>query len=367
MSLYKSLIRPVFFQLDPEKSHKLALKLSSLLRLPFLRTLVSSHLTVKNPALKVQLFGLDFPNPVGVAAGVDKDCEVLDVFKTFGFGWVEAGTVTPEPQIGNPKPRMHRFPKDLALVNSMGFPSIGVKNVKAYLARFNGKKTLLPLIGMNVVKNKTQEGDEAYQGYAKVVEGLYEFSDFFIVNVSSPNMPGLREFQESNKLKLIFDAIKNVNPENKPVLVKFAPDLTLDQLNDALKTCNEAKISGVVATNTTISREVLPEASDLPGGVSGKPLRARSLEVVKHIYTYTNGKLPIIGVGGITTADDAIKMIRAGASLIAIYTGLVYEGPGFAQQINLKLSEHLKLNNLSSLSDLVGVDCLLSKEARKTA
>ena len=234
----------------------------------------------------------------------------------------------------------------------MGFPSKGVEAVSAYLSTVSD----LPVVGMNVVKNTEQEGDEVPKGYQRVVGGLDEFSDFFVINVSCPNVPGLREFQERNKLQLIIDAIAEVNPSKKPVLVKFSPDLTVEQINDALNTCIDCGIDGVVATNSSTSRDILPEASDLRGGLTGQLIKPKSLDFVNHIYSYTKGKLPIIGIGGIASPEDAIAMIRAGASLIAMYTGLVYEGPGLARRINHGIVSYLKQNNLESISDLVGAD-----------
>ncbi|MCB0318168.1 MAG: quinone-dependent dihydroorotate dehydrogenase [Bdellovibrionales bacterium] len=350
MCLYKNLVRPILFLFDPENSHQLALKLSSFIRLPLIKHLVLAFTNVSSEKLKLKVFGIEFENPVGIAAGVDKNCEALDVFKTFGFAWVEAGTITPEPQQGNPRPRMHRFPNYSAIVNSMGFPSKGCVSAKAKLANYQD----LPVIGINFGKNAKDEGDAVIKAYQTVAKSLEEFADFFVINVSSPNTPGLRDFQEKNKLKPIIDAVKEVNINNKPILVKLAPDLTIEQLNDALSTCIETGVSGVVATNTTISRQEVAEAKDLPGGLSGQPLKKKSLDVVSHIYSFTNAKLPIIGVGGIASADDAINMIKAGASLIGMYTGLVYEGPGLAKKINQGILKHLSMNKFESISDLIG-------------
>lgn len=288
-------------------------------------------------ALKKELFGITFPNPVGLAAGFDKDARYVDTLACLGFGFVEIGTVTPLPQPGNEKPRLFRLPKDQALINRMGFNNEGVN---AAADRLKKRKSNL-IIGGNIGKNKMTPNENAMDDYAKCFHALYDIVDYFTVNVSSPNTPGLRGLQEKEPLRRLLLHLQELNkqkPVAKPVLLKIAPDLSDDQLDDIIEIVYETKISGIVATNTTISREALRtspnEVMDMgAGGLSGMPLQKRSTYIISYIYKKSGGRIPVIASGGIFTAEDAYEKLSAGASLVQVYTGFIYEGPGIVKKI----------------------------------
>jgi dihydroorotate dehydrogenase len=292
--------------------------------------------------LGTSLFNIQFPNRVGLGAGFDKNAKYLQELECLGFGFVEIGTVTPLPQNGNDKPRLFRLPKDKALINRMGFNNDGVKQIAKRLKEWKEKKNNSKLIiGGNIGKNKITPNEEAWRDYEICFNELHPYVDYFVVNVSSPNTPGLRELQEKDALKKILVTIQNQNAKTqqpKPILLKIAPDLTKEQIDDVIELALEIKLDGLVATNTTISRERLATHSKRltaigAGGLSGSPLKHRSTEIVKYICGKTNGKIPVIASGGIFTGADAKEKLEAGASLLQVWTGFIYEGPGMVKEI----------------------------------
>jgi len=337
--MYKLIIRPIFFLFSPERIHKLVfLTLKIGQAIPGIPFLINLFMKPENPKLEKELWGIKFPNPVGLAAGMDKDAEVYDMFGAMGFGFVEVGTVTPKPQPGNEKPRLFRLPKDKALINRMGFNNAGVINMVKNLRRRRSKV----IVGGNIGKNKNTPNEEALNDYMTCFDVLYPYVDYFVVNVSSPNTPNLRALQDKEPLSKILGSLKSNAMEKsnyKPVLLKIAPDLNEHQLDDIVEIVLSTGIDGIVATNTTIQRDGLSypkeEIDKLGlGGLSGKPLRDRSTEVIRYLYKKSEGKIPIIAAGGILTPQDALEKLQAGASLVQIYTGFIYEGPSFAKKIN---------------------------------
>jgi len=293
---------------------------------------------VKDTSLEREVFGLKFDNPVGLAAGFDKDAKLFDELASFGFGFVEIGTVTPLPQDGNPKPRLFRVKDDSGLINRMGFNNQGIETV---IARLRRKKSDI-IIGGNIGKNKDTPNEEAANDYAICFEKLFPYVDYFAVNVSSPNTPGLRDLQEKAPLTALLNSLQELNnkkDKRKPILLKIAPDLTDEQLDDIIAIVADTKIDGVIATNTTIDRSSLKTAKNKVdaignGGLSGKPVRARSTAVIKYLADKSNRAFPIIGVGGIHSAEDALEKLDAGATLLQVYTGFIYEGPALVKRIN---------------------------------
>lgn len=334
--MYKSLIRPVLFRLDAEKAHHFVFKFLPVIHRLKLHKIFGG--TYKNKNLKQNLFGIDFPNPVGLAAGFDKDAKLFNELSDLGFGFIEIGTVTPKPQEGNEKPRLFRLKEDSALINRMGFNNGGVKEVVLRLKQ-NGKRGKRVIIGGNIGKNKTTPNEKAAEDYLICFDALYDYVDYFVVNVSSPNTPNLRELQEKEPLKDLLNTLQKRNHErsaqHKPILLKIAPDLTDNQLLDIIEIVSETKIDGVIATNTTISREgLVSENKKETGGLSGKPLIERATEVIRFLSEKSNKSFPIIGVGGIHSPADALEKLEAGASLVQLYTGFIYEGPGLIKKIN---------------------------------
>jgi dihydroorotate dehydrogenase len=332
------LIRPYLFSMDPEKAHKFTTNmLGTALKLPIIGNSLRNLGSFQHPMLERHLFGLRFRNPVGLAAGFDKNGELLSEMEQLGFGFLEIGTVTPRPQDGNPKPRVFRLPKDKALINRMGFNNHGAFDIKERLR----KRPKGIVIGGNIGKNKNTLNEDAIRDYLICYKELYEFVDYFVVNVSSPNTPNLRDLQEREPLSKLLGALQKANRmkvKPKPLLLKISPDLPDYMLDDVLDTVMEHKLDGVIATNTTLSREGLhTSAKELEqigdGGLSGKPLYERSTEMVKTIKS-RYPKLPVIAVGGIDSAEDALDKLRAGADLIQIYTGFVYQGPRLIKEIN---------------------------------
>jgi dihydroorotate dehydrogenase len=341
------LLKPILFQFDPEKVHYFVTRnLKRFNRFPGGSALSRAIWDVNNPRLKKEVFGLQFKNPVGLAAGFDKNAELMGEMANIGFGFVEIGTVTPLPQPGNPKPRMFRLPADGALINRMGFNNFGVDVAAERIAAFrrNAKGAQKDLIiGGNIGKNKVTPNENAVDDYIKCFDRLFDVVDYFVVNVSSPNTPGLRELQEKEPLMNLLNTLQQRNSKNgisRPILLKIAPDLTDSQLDDIVDIVQQTGIAGIIATNTTISRENLTTAESLKsemGGLSGKPLTKRSTEVIRYLHKKSNGSFPIIGVGGIHSADDAIEKLQAGASLVQLYTGFIYEGPGLIGRINKRI------------------------------
>jgi dihydroorotate dehydrogenase len=337
--MYKSLIRPLLFLVDPEKIHHFVFSLLRLKgKIPGFRWILSSLFVTEDPRLEKEVFGIRFKNRVGLAAGFDKDARLIDEMACLGFGFIEIGTLTPKPQPGNEKPRLFRLPKDQALINRMGFNNEGVL---AAVERLK-KRTSSVIVGGNIGKNKSTPNETALEDYAYCFEALYQYVDYFVVNVSSPNTPGLRELQEKEPLRKLLSYVKELSlskPKQKPVLLKIAPDLTQEQLDDVVEILKATHTDGVIATNTTISREGLNTGKSIldqvgNGGLSGKPLAARATEVIRYLRSKLGPDYPIIGVGGILTTDDALEKIKAGADLIQLYTGFIYEGPGIVSSIN---------------------------------
>lgn len=340
--MYKLLVKPYLFSLDPEKAHYKALKLHKLaLSIPLVNLAFKRKKIHDHERLQKQVFGLSFPNPVGMAAGFDKDALFMHQLAEIGFGFVEVGTVTPKAQSGNDKPRLFRLKQDEALLNRMGFNNQGVDAMVEQLK--HRPKNII--IGGNIGKNKVTPNEEAINDYLICFEKLFPYVDYFVVNVSSPNTPNLRELQDKEPLKALLAAVLNANSKKekpKPVLLKIAPDLTDGQLDDVIAIALELQLSGIVATNTTISREGLKtpktEVEQLgAGGLSGKPLRKRATEVIRYIVNKSNGRVPVIGVGGIHSAEDAIEKLEAGACLVQLYSGFVYEGTDLVKNINKAL------------------------------
>ena len=335
--MYRTLIKPLLFLFDPEKVHHFAFSFIRLMnKIPGVSFLIRAFYRVNHPLLARNLFGLHFPNPVGLAAGFDKDAKLFKELSHFGFGFIEIGTLTPKPQAGNPKKRLFRLPQDHALINRMGFNNQGVE---AAIPRL--KKNKGTLIGGNIGKNKVTPNEQAVDDYIYCFKALYPYVDYFVVNVSSPNTPNLRALQEKKPLTDLLNTLQKLNKATnkpKPILLKIAPDLSEDQLLDIIEIIQTTQVAGVIATNTTLSREGLQSPNKIEtGGLSGKPLTDRSTEVIRFLSEKSQKAFPIIGVGGIHTPNDAIEKLEAGADLIQLYTGFVYEGPGVVKRINRAL------------------------------
>ncbi|MEA3443537.1 MAG: quinone-dependent dihydroorotate dehydrogenase [Bacteroidota bacterium] len=337
--MYKSIIRPILFLFQPETIHYIIfLKLKLAAKIPGIPAIFRALFQLKHKSLEREVFGIMFPNPVGLAAGLDKDAELPDMFGNMGFGFVEIGTVTPIAQSGNERPRLFRLINDKALINRMGFNNRGADFM---LSKLKQRQSNV-IVGGNIGKNKITPNSKALDDYITCMNILYHHVDYFVVNVSSPNTPNLRELQEKEPLRIILAGLKNEAgkyEKSKPVLLKIAPDLSNSQLDDIIEIVGETGIDGIVATNTTILRDGLSYSKEHieslgTGGLSGKPLRERSTEIIRYISNKSEGKIPIIGVGGIFTAEDAVEKLNAGASLVQVYTGFIYEGPGIAKNIN---------------------------------
>jgi dihydroorotate dehydrogenase len=342
--MYKIFLQPLLFQIDAEKAHHITFSLvKNLFKIPFVPSIFKAFYNYENPKLAKKVFGLTFKNPVGLAAGFDKNAVLVDELSAMGFGFIEIGTLTPKAQPGNDKPRLFRLKADEALINRMGFNNDGVKDAVARLKKRNSSV----LIGGNIGKNKVTPNEEAVNDYTICFNELFDVVDYFVVNVSSPNTPNLRALQEKEPLKQLLQTLQNNNdsrPKQKPILLKIAPDLTNSQLDDIIEIVQETKIAGVIATNTTISREGLasePALVQEMGGLSGKPVTQRSTEVIRYLATQSDKSFPIIGVGGIHSPEDAKEKLDAGADLIQLYTGFIYEGPALVSQINRYLAQHL--------------------------
>ena len=341
MGAYDSLFKPLLFGFDAETAHNLAMKA--------IASGVVRGERVIDPRLRQSLFGVSFPNPLGLAAGLDKNAVALDRWAGFGFGFVEIGTVTLKPQPGNPRPRLFRLPADMGLVNRMGFNNDGAFEIAKRLAARRGDVVL----GVNVGKNKEVPAAEAAADYAECYRHLRRYGNYAVVNVSSPNTPGLRDLQEKGPLLEILAAMREVDPD-KPLFVKIAPDLELTALNEVIEVAHTAKLTGIIATNTTISREHLAKPFEEPGGLSGKPLRIRAHRVMRHLYKSCNKDMILIGVGGIMNGKDLYDRIAAGAHLCQAYTGFIYGGPDFAARVLKDLLAQMDANRIRSLSDLRG-------------
>ncbi len=343
--MYKTLIRPILFLLDPETAHRFTFWSLGIFSKIGLNHIFRKAFVLAEPSLEREVFGLKFKNPVGLAAGFDKDAKRYNEFADFGFGFVEIGTVTPKPQPGNPKKRLFRLLRDKAIINRMGFNNKGVFEAAEQL-----KKRHRVIVGGNIGKNKLTSNADAIKDYLICFEALFEHVDYFVVNVSSPNTPGLRELQDKEPLSNILKKLKQQNvklakklgKEEKPILLKIAPDLTDDQLLDIIDIVHLTQIEGIIATNTTIGRKALKSQliqTEEQGGLSGVPLGKRSTEVIRFLAEKSNKAFPIIGVGGIHSPEDALEKLDAGASLVQLYTGFIYEGPSLIKKINRAILE----------------------------
>jgi dihydroorotate dehydrogenase len=358
--VYKPL-RKLLFRMNAEKAHTLTIRgLQIMQNTPKMGNFIRKRFTVIDERLKSTMCGLTFPNPVGLAAGFDKHANVYNGLAAFGFGFVEVGTLTPRPQVGNPKPRLFRLVEDEAIINRMGFNNHGIEGAK------NSFQTLakpnIP-IGINLGKNKDTPNEQASSDYRSGLMSLYDYADYFVLNVSSPNTEGLRDLQHVDALKKLLTSVLSTRDELlketssfRPVFLKIAPDLSFEQMSDIIHTAIKAGIDGIIATNTTISRENLHPSPYVQetGGLSGRPLTQKSTDFVRHIYHITKGKIPIIGVGGIFTGRDAYEKICAGANLVQVYTGMIYEGPGIARKINTELQSILEEKGVPSLTEIIG-------------
>ncbi len=342
--MYK-LVKPLLFSLEAESAHHIVSGgLKSFCKLWGGKRLLESIYGFNHPNLEREVFGLKFRNPIGLAAGFDKNAEYVEEMGALGFGFIEIGTVTPRPQPGNDKPRLFRLVADEALINRMGFNNQGVDVAASRLGRLKNRRHLV--IGGNIGKNKSTPNERAVDDYITCFDALFDVVDYFVVNVSSPNTPGLRDLQEKEPLMHILNALQQRNHKNgisRPILLKIAPDLSNDQLDDIVSIVRETGIAGVIATNTTTSREGLKSAANLvaeAGGVSGVPLTKRATEVIRYLATKSNHAFPIIGVGGIHCAEDALEKLEAGASLVQLYTGFIYKGPGLIKTIGKKIARN---------------------------
>lgn len=333
-------VKPLFFALDPESAHHTVTNnLRRFHKIWGAPSLLRSAYAPSDRRLEREVFGLTFKNPVGLAAGFDKNAQYVEELASLGFGFIEIGTVTPRPQPGNVRPRMFRLVKDEALINRMGFNNQGVDVAVNRLQQLRKKDLQGLIIGGNIGKNKSTPNEEAVRDYILCFDALFDVVDYFVVNVSSPNTPGLRELQDKAPLTHLLSTLQERNSKNgqtRPILLKIAPDLTDDQLDDIIEIVRETAIAGVIATNTTISRDGLRSdrtLTDQAGGVSGKPLRNRSTEVIRYLVQKSDHAFPVIGVGGIHSPNDAREKLEAGASLLQLYTGFIYEGPSLIKRI----------------------------------
>lgn len=342
--MYKRIILPILFRFDAETiHHTVTTLLKFALAIPGMSAMCRKLYVLEDKRLNRTVFGLTFPNPVGMAAGFDKNADLVSELSDLGFGFVEIGTVTPRPQPGNDRPRLFRLKADGGLINRMGFNNKGVGPAAERLRHFSRNRgNRQVIVGGNIGKNKDTPNESALTDYLLSFRELFDAVDYFVVNVSSPNTPGLRDLQEREPLTKLLTALQNENHQQaapKPILLKIAPDLTNGQLDDIIAIVAETGIAGVIATNTTISRAGLKTSpADVEqigaGGVSGQPLRERSTEVIRYLHQQSGGAFPIIGVGGIASAEDAQEKLQAGASLVQVYTSFIYEGPGLAKRIN---------------------------------
>ncbi|MDP5274559.1 quinone-dependent dihydroorotate dehydrogenase [Chengkuizengella axinellae] len=362
--LYQKIVKPVFFKMDPEKAHHVTMDgMRMANKIPGALSILNALYGVpEKEELSQRLWNIKFSNPVGLAAGLDKNAIAVQGFSSIGFGFMEVGTVTPKAQPGNEQPRLFRLPQDEALINRMGFNNEGADSMAHHLQKVYTKK--VP-IAVNIGKNKITPNEDAVRDYQACIKRLYTYGDFFVVNISSPNTPNLRELQHGDELNQLLQAVmdemkaqhEKYGKDSKPVLVKIAPDLSDQELEMTIKSIVNHHISGVIATNTTVSREGLshPHAKET-GGLSGKNLLHPSTEIIRKIYKISEGKIPIIGSGGIFTAEDAYEKIRAGASLVEIYTSLIYKGPSVVREINAGLLNLLKRDGYKHISEAVGAE-----------
>lgn len=340
--LYKKIIRPVLFKFDAEKVHNFTM---GMLSTGFVPSLISPFLSLNNDKLAVKVGRLTFKNPIGLAAGMDKNCTAMKSWDAIGFGFAEAGTVTPLPQEGNEKPRMFRLPEYGGIINRLGFNNCGADAFERNLEKAKDKLPGDFIVGVNIGKNKRTDLDDAYQDYKFSFEKCFEHADYFTINVSSPNTEGLRQLQQKKFLDEILKSLQVLNKEldetysdsSKDIFLKIAPDLTEAELDDIIQVSIDNNLTGIIATNTTISRATLPEGKYESGGLSGKPLEPISNSVIKYVIEKSGGKLAVIACGGISSSDDVKEKLDLGASLVQLYTGMIYEGPGLIKQIKQEL------------------------------
>lgn len=352
MSLYKT-ISPLLFNIKPETAHSLTLKAMRLGAMP-------KYKSINTPALEQTICGLKFPNPVGLAAGFDKNAEVIAPSFHLGFGFVEVGTVTPKPQDGNPKPRIFRAPEHKAVINRMGFPNEGMEVFKDNLEKFLSQKARpTGVVGLNIGMNKNQK--EPVKDYCTLIRMLAPMADYLTINISSPNTPGLRNLQKREPLIELLEAVKNerqkaCRTDQPPLFVKLAPDLDDEQIKELSETLIEGGVDGVILTNTTLDRpNYLPkDFREEKGGLSGQPVTEKSTNTIRKFYAYLKGHMPIIGIGGISNAQQAYEKIKAGASLVQLYTGLIYEGPAIATNINSDLAQLIEKDGYKNISEAIG-------------
>jgi len=363
--LYEKIAKPyIFFKMNPEKAHHATIRgLRIAQRVPGMRSLMRMMYASPDAGeLRQSLWGIDFPNPLGLAAGLDKNGEAAGSFSSIGFGFIEVGTVTPKAQPGNESPRLFRLPEDEALVNRMGFNNEGTEAMRQHLMKLRARP--IP-IAVNIGKNKITPNEQAVQDYRTCMRILYDVGSFFVVNISSPNTPNLRSLQHGDDLRNLLTGVieerdllaAERGQPGKAVLVKISPDLTEDETMQTVDIIRNSGVSGIIATNTTITRPDLrnPNAKET-GGLSGKPLKQLAIDKIRFIYRQTEGQIPIIGSGGIFNGDDAYEMIRAGASLVEIYSALIYKGPEVNRAINKRLLERLRQDGYRHISEAVGVD-----------
>ncbi len=354
-----ALLKPLLFRADPETVHDRVMgELARAGRHPGALRLFSSLYSVQDPRLTVRRFGLTFPNPVGLAAGFDKNALAVPTWPALGFGFTEVGSVTAQAQPGNPKPRLFRLPEDEALINRLGFNNGGAAAVATRLEALR-RKTLPTPLGINLGKSKVTPLDDAPSDYLASLETLWPYADYFAVNVSSPNTPGLRALQEGGRLERLLDTVTGYaanQPARKPILLKIAPDLSFEQLDEIVRLALEFGLGGLIATNTTVARAGLRNPINEAGGLSGRPLGTRSLELLRYLRVQVGDALPLVSVGGIFSADDVWERLRAGASLVQLYTSFVYRGPGLLKDINKGLLARLDESGAGGLEDVIGKD-----------
>ncbi len=359
--LYRNIFKPVLFRMDPEKAHHLVIGgLGAGVRIPgTLAAMQSMYGITSTPDMTTELFGITFPGPVGLAAGLDKNAQAVAGLSASGFGFMEVGTVTPKPQPGNEQPRLFRLPSDRALINRMGFNNEGAWAMADRLRHLVDHP--IP-IAVNIGKNKVTPNEEAAEDYKACISELYTYADFFVVNISSPNTPDLRNLQHGNELKeLLAEVMQEMNAQaqnhgtSKSVLVKIAPDVSDAELEYMIETIRQSGAAGIIATNTTLSRDGLTHNhAGETGGLSGRPLTERSTEIISRVYRQTEGKLPIIGCGGIFSSEDAYDKIKAGSSLVEIYTSFIYEGPQITRRLHNGIRELMQRDGFAHISEAVG-------------
>jgi dihydroorotate dehydrogenase len=349
--MYRTLIQPALFALDPETAHNTMRKVARVANVPAISKGLRRIYQVRDARLAVAVAGIHFENPIGLAAGFDKNAELLGLWAGLGFGHIELGTVTGQAQPGNSRPRIFRIAQDRALINRMGFPSEGADAIELHLSHIRKTISTLPPLGVNIGKSKVVELDKAIEDYRYSFVKLAPYADYVTVNVSSPNTPNLRQLQDRERLNELLSALQSCNDHNRPIFLKVAPDLTFAALEEVVQCCVDNAIAGIIATNTTLGREGLTSSIDEMGGLSGAPITNKSLEVVRFLATTIKGRMALIGVGGIFTGEDVLAMLAAGASMVQIYTALIYEGPGLVRSLNRYLTRFMDTHRCSSLSE----------------